>query len=213
MGEELNLEELWAAAREKLLERMDGFNRSLWDAANEAKPLVLDGDILVLGLPPGKLSLGSHLISTANGQMVRQSVEDVLGEPVRIELIEGTEPEVWERDKERRLARERMVQQQTAAARETAGARAVWSALHTRIGEIFGSARDRRFSMMRAQMLAKALLAMREAEATAIEEDPDAEELHEQELNRNIDRIANFAEVPATFVAVEYLRIRRVKSG
>lgn len=211
MSEEKNLDEVWEQAREKLLERMDGFNRSLWDAATEATPLALDEGVFVLGMPPGKMSLGSHLNSTANGPMVRQCIEDALGESIELELIEGTDAGAWEREKQRRETRERVATQRRQAAQETAGARAIWSRLHTRIGEIFGSARDRRFPTMRAQMLAKALLALRDMEVEALEEDPDAEELHEQELNRNIDRIAGFAEVPATFVAVEYLRVRRAK--
>lgn len=213
MSQEQNLEEVWEQARQKLLEEMDGFNRSLWDAATEAKPLVFEDGTLVLGVPPGKISLGSHLTSTANGPMVRQCVEQVLGEPVRVELIEGTDAEAWQRSKQLRETRERMAEQQRRAAQEAAGARAVWSRLHTRIGEVFGSTRERRFPLARAEMLAKALLAMREMEAEAYEEDPNAEELHQQELNRNIDRIANFAEVPSTFVAVEYLRVRRSKKG
>ena len=211
MSEERDLDEVWEQAREKLLERMDGFNRSLWDAATVAKPLVFEDGVFVLGVPPGKMSLGSHLDSTANGPMVRQCIEDVLGEEVRLELIEGIDAEAWQRDKQHREAREQMAARQRRAAAESAGARAIWAGLHQKIGEVFGSARDRRFAMRRAEMLAKALLAMRDAEAQAHEEDADAGELHEQELNRNIDRIANFAEVPATFVAVEYLRIRRAR--
>ncbi len=213
MSEEQNLDEIWEQAREKVLDRMDGFNRSLWDAANEAKALTFEDGVFVLGVPPGKMSLGSHLTSTANGPMVRQCVEDVLGESVELELIEGTDLEAWEKTKERREARAQIAERQREVARETAGARSVWSGLHERIGEIFGSARDRRFPLTRAEKLAKALLAVREMEQEALEEDPDAGELHERELNRNIDRIANLAEVPATFVAVEYLRLKRSKKS
>ena len=211
MSEEQDLDAIWEQARENLLDNMGDFNRSLWDAANAAEPLALDDDAFVLGITPGKMALGSHLTSTANGPLVRQSVEEVLDRSVEIELVEGTDPESWEREKERRRLREEMAQQQQERRRETAGARAIWGELYDDLGELFGSVRERRFPVARAKMFAKALLNMRDAEKKAYEEEPEAEETHEEQLNRNISRIANLAEVPETMVAVEYLRVKRMK--
>jgi hypothetical protein len=211
MSEEQDLNTIWEQARERLLDNMGDFNRSLWDAANAAEPLTLEDDIFVLGIPLGRMALGSHLTSTANGPLVRQSIEEVVGRPVKVELVEGTDPEAWEREKERRRLREEMATRQQERARETAGARAIWGALHEELGEIFGSVRGRRFPVARAKMFAKALLAMRDAEEKAHREEPEAEETHEEQLNRNISRIGDFAEVPDTVVAVEYLRVKRIK--
>ena len=66
---------------------------------------------------------------------------------------------------------------------------------------------------MRAKAFAKALLAMVDTEQKALEEDPEAEELHQQQLDRSIERIASLAEIPATMVAVEYLRVKSIKRG
>ncbi|MFW5866891.1 MAG: hypothetical protein ACOCX2_03680 [Armatimonadota bacterium] len=211
MSEEQDLNAIWEQARERLLDNMGDFNRSLWGAANAAEPLAIDDDALVLGISPGKMALGSHLTSTANGPVVRQSVEEVLGRSVRIELVEGTDPEAWAREKERRRLREEMAQRQQERTRETAGARAIWNALAEELGELFGSVRGRRFPITRAKMFARALLAMRDAEEKAYEEEPDAADTHEEQLNRNVSRIAELAEVPETVVAVEYLRVKRIK--
>lgn len=211
MSEQQDLGEIWAQAREKLLEQMGDFNRSLWDAANAAEPLVLDEDSFVLGIPPGKMVLGSHLTSTANGPLVRRCIEEVVGHPVKLELVEGTDPGAWEREKQRRIMREQIAQRQQEAARETAGARAIWGALYEEVGKLFGNVRERRFPVARAGMFAKALLAMRDAEAKAMAEEPDAAEFHEEQLNRNVSRIATLADLPETVVAIEYLRVRRMK--
>jgi hypothetical protein len=213
MSEQQDLDPIWEQAREELLDRMGDFNRSLWDAANAAEPLVLDDETFVLGMPPGKMSLGSHLTSTANGPLVRQCVEEVVGREVEVELVEGTDPEAWEREKERRRLREEMAQKKQQRQRETAGARAIWGSLYEELGELFGSVRERRFPITRAKMFAKALLAMRDAEEKAYEEEPEAADTHEEQLNRNVDRIATLAEVPETVVAVEYLRVKRMKKG
>jgi hypothetical protein len=212
MSEQQDLDAIWQQAREKLLDEMGDFNRSLWDAANAAQPLMLDEDTFVLGIDPGKMGLGSHLTSTANGPLVRRVVEGVVGHPVHVELVEGTGPDAWEREKKSREVREQMAARQQQAMRETAGARAIWGGLYEELGQLFGSVRERRFPMVRAQMFAKALLAMRDAETRAIEQEPEAQQFHEEQLNRNITRIATLSDVPETIVAVEYLRVRRVKS-
>ncbi|MGI5817675.1 MAG: hypothetical protein ACOX9R_06200 [Armatimonadota bacterium] len=211
MSEQNDLDAIWEQAREKLLDEMGDFNRSLWDAANAAKPLMLEDDVFVLGMPPGKMSLGSHLNSTANGPLVRKCVEEVVGSSVQVEVVEGTDPQVWEREKERRRLREEMAQRQQQRERETAGARAIWNALYEELGQLFGSSRDRRFPLVRARRFGKALLAMRDAEEKAYSEEPNAGDFHEEQLNRNIGRISTLSDVPETLVAVEYLRVKRVK--
>ncbi|MBD3292144.1 MAG: hypothetical protein GF393_04410 [Armatimonadia bacterium] len=211
MSEQQDLEPIWEQAREKLLDAMGDFNRSLWDAANAAEPIALEGDAFVLGMPPGQMALGSHLNSTANGPMVRECVSKVVGRTVEVEVVEGTDPEVWDREKERRRLREEMARKQQQRQRETAGAREIWGSLYEQIGELFGTVRERRFPMVRARRFGQALLAMRDAEEKAYTEEPDAVETHEEQLNRNVARIATLSEIPETLVAVEYLRVKRMK--
>lgn len=211
MSEQQDLNAIWEQARAKLLDAMGDFNRSLWDAANAAEPLALEEDTFVLGIPPGKMALGSHLNSTANGPLVRSCVQEVVGRPVNIELVEGTEPEAWEREKERRRIREEMAQRRQERERETAGARAIWGSLYEELGRLFGGVRERRFPVTRAKMFGKALLAMRDAESEAYAEEPDADEYHQEQLNRMVSRISTLAEVPETMVAVEYLRVKSMK--
>lgn len=211
MSEQPDLKAVWDRAKQIILEDMGDFNRSLWDAANTAQALALEGDTFVLGMPPGKMALGSHLTSVANGPLVRRSVARALGREVTVEVIEGTDPGAWEREKERREKRAQFAERQAATRRATAGVQAVWGSLYEEIGRIFGATRDRRYATSRARMMAKALLAVYEAEKKAFEADPDAGELHEQQLNRNLERIATLAEVPGTVAAMEYLRVKSLK--
>ncbi len=213
MSEEQDLNAIWEQAKETILEEMPDFNRSLWDAANAARPLALEGDSFVLGVPPGQMALGSHLTSTANGPMVRQAVAKALGRPVTVELVEGTDETAWEQEKGRREARERLAERQQQASRATASLRALWAELYEEVARIFGAVRERRFPTTRARMLAEALLATRDTEARAREEAPDSEDFHQQQLNRIIDRIASLSELPPTMVAVEYLRVKSMSKG
>ncbi len=208
MSEQPDLNAIWEQAKQSILDAMPDLNRSLWAGAQAAQPLALDGDTFVLGVPPGKMAQGSHLISTANGPMVRAAVSAAVGREVQIELVEGTDLGAWEREKERRELRIKLAERQAAARRATATAQGIWTELYEEVGKIFGATRDRRYATRRAGMMTRALGAIYEAERKATEQEPQAGEMHEQQLNRALERIATLAEVPGTFVAVEYLRMK-----
>lgn len=211
MAEERDLNDIWREAREVVIGLLDRADRQLFDAWEAVKPLVLDGDTFVLGVAPGGMAVASRLTSTARRPLVSQAVSQVIGRPVQLELIEGTEPEAWEREKERRARREQMAEERGRVARQTAGARAVWAELYEQLSKIFGASRERRFATVRAERFVEALRAVREAEQKARAADPDAEDVHEHQLNRNLERIATLADVPVTVVAIEYSRARSAK--
>jgi len=211
MSEQPDLNAIWDQAKQAMLAAMPDLNRSLWAGAQAAQPLALDEDAFVLGLPPGQMAQGSHLISTANGPMVREAVSGVVGRDVTVELVEGTERGAWEREKERRELRVKLAEKQATATRARATAQGIWTELYEEIGRIFGATRDRRYATQRAGMMAKALLATYEAERKAMDQEPDAAELHEQQLNRALERVATLAETTGTMVAVEYLRVKSMR--
>ncbi len=99
-----------------------------------------------------------------------------------------------------------LAERQAARSRTSATAQAVWAELYEEVGKAFGATRDRRYATSRAAMFAKALLAACDAEQRAYEQEPDAAELHEQQLNRTLERVATLSEVPPTMVAIEYVR-------
>ncbi len=211
MSEQPDLATAWEQAKKIILDEMGDFNRSLWEGVTLAKPLQLDGDTLVLGIPPGKMATGSLLTSTAHGQLVRDAASRALGRTVQVVLVEGTDAGAWEREKQRRETLRELAERQAELKRAAAATTATWAALYEEVGRIFGQTRDRRFPTSRAAMMAKALLATRDAEARAVEADPDATELHTQQLNRTLERIALLAEVPSTMAAVEYMRVKALK--
>jgi hypothetical protein len=205
MSDQINLDKLWQQVQEHLHE--GDIDRSLWDAAAVAKPLVLEDDVLVLGLRPADMRHASYLTSTLQKPKVQDAVEAALGRRVDIETIEGTTLEAWEHEKERQVHRAERAEAQLRTRMAAAGAERIWGDLHEQVGKAFGAARDRRFPLSRARMVASALKAIREAEERAHEEEPEAGEAHDNQVNRALDRVAVFAEMPPTVVAIEYLRM------
>ncbi len=208
MSDQPDLGAIWAKFDELLHE--GDINRSLWDAARIAIPLALEDDLLVVGFEPGKMRDASYLTSGANRPLVMASLEAAVGRRVNLETIEGNDPDAWQREKARRELAIEMAQN-THEGRQVKGSQIVWLNLSEKISEVFGSARERRFPLSRARTLIKALKMTVETEEKARAEEPDNDELHTQQLNRTIDRIATFAELPSTMVAVEYLRARQTR--
>lgn len=205
MSEPLDLKTAWQRVQQVLHE--GEINRSLWNAAALATPLTVEDDLLVLGFPPGNMREASYLTSTTNRQQVNRALEAVFGRRLTVETIEGTDEGAWQREKERRaLAAEQA--KSSFEARLLKGARVAWAELYEEIGRTFGSARERRFPLSRARTLVQALKLTLQAEQKAREQEPNSDELHTQQLNRTIDRIAVLAELPATLVAIEYLRLK-----
>jgi len=208
MSEQPDLKATWQRVQDLLHE--GEINRSLWDAAAAAVPLTIEDDTLVLGFKPGQMREASYLTSGANRPQMNAALEGAFGRRVRLETIEGTDSEAWEREKQRR---EIAADQASAThdARQLRGARVVWAELYESISKAFGTARERRFALSRARTLVQVLKLTVEAEQKARAEEPENDELHTQHLNRTIDRIATLAELPATIVAVEYLRLKAAK--
>ena len=123
--------------------------------------------------------------------------------------VEGTDAGAWEREKQRRETLRSWPNARAELKRAAAGTTATWAALYEEVGDLRADARST--LPTRAAMMAKALLATRDAEARAVEADPDAMELHTQQLNRTLERIALLAEVPSTMAAVEYMRVKALK--
>lgn len=206
MSGQMDLGELWQQVQEEL--HKGDINRSLWDAAAVATPLVLEEDVLVLGLAPVDMRHASYLTSTANRPQVQQAVATVLGRRVDIRTVEGTTVESWEHEKEREAYRAQTAEARLRSRMAAAGIEQIWADMHEGIGQAFGGARERRFALSRARMVASALRVVREAEGRVREADPEAGDVHEKEINRAIDRIAVLAEIPATIVAIEHLRMK-----
>lgn len=205
MSEQMDLQNLWQQIQEKLV--AEDTTRSVWDAARVAVPLALEEEVLALGFTPADMKHASYLTSTLNKPKVQNAIEKVLGRRVDVVTIEGATLEDWEQEKQRQVYRAESAAAQLRERVEAAGTEAIWQELYEEIGTTFRSARDRRFPLSRGKMVATALKELLDTEKRARDEDPEGTETRNMAINRAIDRIATLAEMPATTVAIEYLRM------
>lgn len=203
-GQSLDIKALWATVNQLL--REGAVNRALWDAAEAAKPLVLEGDLLVLGLEPKDMRHASYLTTEINKTRVRQILHAQTGRNLDLTVIPGSTAEDWEKTKGRQQVVETEAEARLRVMSQYRGAQAVWEKANRDVTEMMGSTRSRAWSTARAKLLAKSFPLIYEAEQGARKEEPGAEETHERYLNKLLDKVATWTELPATAVALEYLR-------
>lgn len=202
--ETLDLDALWAEVNRLL--REGAVNRALWDAAEAAKPLAVEDNVLVLGITAANFRYASYLQTDVNRALLRRLIEQACGQDLTVRVIQGQTVEDWERTKQRERDAEEKAVAGIRRAASFKGAEATWEAAHHEINQVFVGVRARAFATTKARLLVKALPLLYRAEQTAREEEPGTDEAHERQLNRALERIATRVDLPPTAVAIEYMR-------
>jgi len=209
MTEQIAVEKLWEQTRQMLQE--GPANPPLWDAAAAVQPITVDQNTVVLGLPAGQMRHASYLETAVNKSSIQQILKSLTGQDLDVRVITGTTQQDWQRLKQREQAS--MDTTTTAARAQVAGQAAVnvWREAGQQVINIFTGTRARAHSIHLAQLLVKALPLIWETEQQARLQAPEAEEVHSQQLDRILERVATYCNLPPPVVALEYLRYRSAK--
>jgi len=207
MAEDIDVQQLWEEMTQ-LLHKGD-LKPPLWEAVDAVTPLLVDEDVLVVGLAPAQMQHAGYIETSQNKSQLQDLLEQVAGRRLDIRVIPGTTVANWERAKERETAGVEKAVAEVRIRTVQKGAREVWRQGLEDVVEVFTSSRARARGTDLARLMAKALAKTYKVEQTAREEAPKDEELHDQQVNRIIDRIATYCNVSATVVALEYLRYCR----
>ncbi len=206
MAADIDLQKLWQAVNQAL--RRQPVSRAVWEAADAAVPLELDGEMLVLGFEPRDMRHASYLETTVNKARIQEILQAKTGKRLDVRCIEGTAPDTWENTK----AREAEQQARTRAGfdhlRTHGTAITAWETLSHNLTNLFANTEARRLYTVQAATLVKVLPMVYETDTSARAADPDATAINDRELNRIMDKLATFADLPPTQVALEYLRYR-----
>jgi hypothetical protein len=203
-GPEINLEVVWAEVNRLL--REGAVNRALWDAAEVAKPLAVEGNTLILGITAANFRHASYLQTDINRAKLRKLLEQCCGLNLDLRVIQGSTAEDWERTRVREHEAEEKAVSGIRRAASFKGAEAIWEAANHEINLVFTGVRARAYGTTRARLLIKALPLVYQAEQAARAEEPQADEAHQRQLNRMIERLATNVDLPPTAVALEYMR-------
>ena len=207
MAGDLDAQQLWEEMTQ-LLHKGD-LNPRLWEAVGAVTPLVVEADTVIVGLEPADMQHASYVGTGQNKAQLQDLLEQVAGRRLDIRVIPGTTMASWERTKKREAAGEEKAVAKGHTRTAQKDIREMWRLGLEDVVKVFTGSRARARGTDLARLMVKALARTYEVEQAAREEAPDDEELHDQQVNHIIDRIATYCDVSATVVALEYLRYCR----
>lgn len=207
MGEQpVDLNTMWQKVI-KIVQQGD-INRSLWDALAAAVPIAIEDDTLALGFKPLNMKFTGYLKTPGNESQVRKAVEQAVGRRLTIETIEGETLDAWERYKARRVAAEEAAIATMGDAVKHRDAAAGWMDVSQQTRKLYYEIAGREKPLGHARYLIKIIPIIAKAEDDMRQNEPEADELHEREMDKIFDRIGSLCGIPAGLVALEYLRYK-----
>lgn len=194
-----DLDSVWSEVLPDIRRGVTGVG--VWSALNASKPVTVEDGMLVIGLPFESSELAGHL----RLPHTRKIIEDMLGEAfeqkLTLRVIEGTTANDWATEKKRDAERRKLEEQALERARSKVKASSSWDAIYDQLSRKYAETPARSLPQNRARFLLWAV----ETVATALQETPVTDELSERNFARCLERIAQYAEIPSTLVAVQVL--------
>ncbi|MEP6755869.1 MAG: hypothetical protein ABJA67_10235 [Chthonomonadales bacterium] len=196
--------EIWAQTVDQVKRKVN--NISFWEALEHTVPVTLEGDVLVLGLPPNAGGDAGHFARAEHRNAIDVAASQFAGRKISFRLIDGCTLGDWEATKVR--------DQRAAAARETTYVKRDsesaqtqnWEVLYEYAARCYSNVQFRNLPQGKARYLTDMLYVMSDA-VTQLNLDP-TDEYGNRQLARTIDRVAHNAEVPPALVALELERLR-----
>jgi hypothetical protein len=188
---------LWRGALEKVKVRL--VLPGVWRAMEAARPLVVEGDLLVLGFPASVAHEGGLLRDSKNSNVIERALEEEAGRPLRMRLIEGDTVEDW-RAYQRRDAEAAALQKAAQERRHRdSSVEQGWDAVGERLIRRYAEMPMRQLPQIQALYLEEAVAVLTEAARRLLGE--NASEVDHRSFARVLDKVADRAQVPAALVA------------
>ncbi|NIM05431.1 MAG: DnaJ domain-containing protein [Armatimonadetes bacterium] len=195
-------ERVWKEVIEVILLRSDKVG-SFHHALQDAKPLALEEDKIILGFTGPKLRSGAYLDVPADKRALQKALQLIVGRKIGFRYIEGQDLVDWERIK---AAEERISKKKPApSARPEPQAQNLWDELLSRMSRAYREMPGRHFPQNRVTFFSEALDWINETveKARAAHASDNAVT---RDLAKAIERLADLVEMPPTVVAMELAR-------
>ncbi|MCL6623720.1 MAG: hypothetical protein K6T17_03755 [Fimbriimonadales bacterium] len=187
--------DVWNDAIEEIKKRVSGV--ATWNALNLAVPVTFEDGIFVLGFKSQDVALMGHLRMAGTQRVIEQELEKRLGQRVRLQLLEGITINDWLAYKRRRAEAERIEKETAERDARRMMSYQSWEEVFEALSREYGSLGGKGMPQAKARLLEKCVQICVEA---VLERSMD--EADERNLARCIDRVANYCEVPSTYVAL-----------
>lgn len=173
----------------------------VWAALNAAKPLVVEGGQLVLGLDHGDQELAGHLRLPQTKLLIETTMSKLWGSHITVRVIDGPSLADWETAKRRDDEARRLQDQALARARAQVASRSNWEGVYEELSRVFAATPNKSLPQNRARFYQQALKMVVEARKNQ----PDLDELSERNFARCLERVSQYSEIPSAVVAMHVL--------
>jgi hypothetical protein len=194
-----DIQEVWKVVLPELRKAVTGVG--VWAALNSCRPLLVEDDILVIGLPHESSELGGHLRLAHTKHLIETMVSEKYGSKLTLRVIDGTAMTDWETVKRRDIEARRLQDQALEKARLEMAARSTWDSVYEQLGRTYAAISNKSLPQNRARFFREAVALVVEARKANLAKD----ELGERNFARCIERVAQYSDVPSTVVAMHIL--------
>jgi hypothetical protein len=196
--------DLWSQTVDRVKDRTN--NRSLWETMEKAVGIAVENGNLIVGLNARLFNEAGHLTTSEHRNAIELVASQLAGEPLKLRVIEGDTFADWENTKIRD-ARVTAMREETYVKRDRqAAASQGWDSMYEYVARAFSSVQYRQLPQSKARYLTDMLYVLADAMNQNYPDNPD--EQTARMLARVLDRVAQYAEVPPTIVALELDRLR-----
>lgn len=197
--------QVWLTAAEKVKDRV--IAPTLYRALELPVGICVDGDEFILGFANQDSPMAGHLRSAQHRAIIDQCVSEVLKQPVRVRIIEGTTPQDYEHYKEQTKARESSHVTLSAQKEKERKIILAWDEVGEQISRTYARLNLRQLAQQRAEFMWAAFRIINEAvEKMGYTETSD--EVQKRALARVFEKFSTVVEIPSTMLAYEFFKLR-----
>lgn len=191
--------QVWKEALPEVMQTVSGVG--VWTALRAVVPIAFEDNTIILGLPHNDTELAGHLRLPATRRAIEVAVGQRMDTTPQLRVINGTTAEDW--DTEKRRDEEKRKLQQAAINRQKQEIKAgkSWETIYDQISRTYSATPNRSLPQNRAKFFADAV----DIVATALIETPITDDLAERNYARCLERVAQYADLPSTYVAVRVM--------
>lgn len=192
--------EIWKDALPKIMQGVSG--RGAWAALNAVRPIALEDDQLIVGIPYGDGELAGHLKLQQTKRIMEVVVSQIVGKPMMVRLIDGIRQEDYELQKRRDAERRRLQEAEMVKMRAELASKSSWEGVYEQLSRRFAAVTNKSLPQNRARFYEEAIELIAEARKSQATFD----DLGERNFARCLERLAQYSEVPSTIVGVQVLQ-------
>ncbi len=195
--------DIWKQALPTIMQGVSG--RGVWAALNAVRPIALEEDQLVIGVPQTDSELAGHLRLPQTKRIMELAVSKVMQKPFMVRLIDGVREADYELAKRRDVEKRRLQDAEMTKMRAELASKSSWETVYEQLSRRYAAVTNKSLPQNRARFYEEAVDLIAETRKGQANFD----DLGERNFARCLERLAQYSEVPSTIVAAHVLQ----KSG